>query len=430
MTTPLRIGIAGLGTVGAGVIKIIQTHADTLQQRTGQAFEIVAVSASNRSRDRGVDISGYAWFDNALDLAEQDNIDLIVELIGGSDGIAKELAFAALDSGKHFVTANKALIAHHGHALAELAEKNKVGLKFEAAVAGGIPIIKAIGEGLAANGLFRVYGIMNGTCNYILTQMEETGRDFADVLADAQRLGYAEADPTFDVDGIDTAHKLSILSSVAYGTKINFDAVHTEGIRSIGAVDIDHAKELGYRIKLLGIAEYSSDGLRQRVRPCLVSLETPIAHVGDAFNAVVAEGDFIDRTVYEGRGAGEGPTASAVVADVIDLARGFLTSPFFVPAAHLSDTRHLPMSENEGEYYLRFHVSDTPGVVAGISSALSEEGVSIDTMLQRGNDEEGAVYIIMVTHETTEHHMRRVLDKIGQLNSLIEPTVVMPIEQL
>ncbi|WP_321391892.1 homoserine dehydrogenase [Emcibacter sp.] len=430
MSNPLRIAVAGLGTVGVGVVKILETHKDLIQSRCGRAIEIVAVSANNRVRDRGVDLTGYQWFDNALDFAGLDDVDVVVELIGGSDGIAKELAQKSIASGKSFVTANKALIAHHGATLANAAQEAGVAVRYEAAVAGGIPIIKAIGEGLAANRLNLVYGILNGTCNYILTTMEAKGQGFDEVLAEAQRLGYAEADPTFDVDGIDTAHKLAILSSVAFATETDFDHVYTEGIRRIEAVDIEYAREIGYRIKLLGISRLTDKGLEQRVHPAMVKVEEPIAQVEEAFNAVVAEGDFIDRTFYQGRGAGQGPTASAVVADIIDIARGHSGPAFFVPADQLTKAKPVSISEHEGAYYIRLHVQEKSGVIADITSVLKDHNVSLDVMLQKGHEQDGSVYIVLVTHKIQEKVLSEALAGIGALSSVQEEPLAIRIENL
>tara|TARA_B100001939_G_scaffold328893_1_gene324620 strand:- start:2050 stop:3342 length:1293 start_codon:yes stop_codon:yes gene_type:complete len=430
VSTSLKIAIAGLGTVGVGVLKILEAQKELIAARCGRPIEIVAVAANNRHRDRGVDISGYRWVDNALDFAEQDDVDLVVELIGGSDGVAKELAQKTLQAGKSFVTANKALIAHHGTMLARTAHENGAALRFEAAVAGGIPIIKSIGEGLAANRLNRVYGIMNGTCNYILTQMEAKGESFEDVLSEAQLLGYAEADPTFDVDGIDTAHKLAILSSVAFGVETDFDNIYTEGIRHIAAVDIDYADEIGYRIKLLGISSYSEGKLEQRVHPVLVQKNLPIAQVSDAFNAIVAEGDFIGRTFYEGQGAGEGPTASAVVADLVDIARGHNGAAFFVPADKLVKAEPVLIDDHEGAYYMRLHVAEKPGVIADITSILKEQNVSLDVMLQKGHELDGSVYVVMVTHKTRENVLMQALNKIDALPIVLEKPVAIRIENL
>ena len=315
--TPLRLGIAGLGTVGGGVVRMVQTHGELLAARSGRPMQITAVSARDKNRDRGLDLGAFTWYDDPVDLARSDEIDVLVELIGGDDGPAKLAVEAAIANGKDVVTANKALIAHHGTALAGAAEAKGVALNYEAAVAGGIPIVKAMREGLAGNSFSRVYGILNGTCNYILSAMRDSGRDFSDVLDEAQALGYAEADPAFDVDGVDAAHKLAILTSLAFGCPVNLDAVHIEGIRQVSAVDIEFATELGYRIKLLAIARLTDNGVEQRVHPCMVAEGTSIAHVDGVFNAVVAEGDFVDRVVFEGRGAGEGPTASAAPARAV-----------------------------------------------------------------------------------------------------------------
>jgi len=430
VSKPLKIAIAGLGTVGVGVIKILESHREMIAARAGRPVEIIAVSASNRSRARGIDISAYDWVDNVLDFTTRDDVDIIVELIGGSDGIAHALARQALDRGKSFVTANKALIAHHGNELAECAGKQQLALRFEAAVAGGIPIIKSLGEGLAANRLNKVYGILNGTTNYMLTQMEATGRDYGEILEETKLLGYLEADPSLDLDGIDAAHKLTILSTVAFGVKANFDDVYTEGIRRIKLVDIEYAKELGYRIKLLGIASLAKAGLEQRVHPCLVPNSAPIAHVDDGFNAIVVDGDFIDRTFYEGRGAGEGPTASAVVADIIDIARGHHGPAFFVPARAMQEVALISMSDRVGPYYIRLHVEEQPGVIADITAALRDQDVSLHVMLQKGSEQDGSVYVVMVTHDTREQKLMNAMNQINALSSVIDKALAIRIENL
>ncbi|PHZ85768.1 homoserine dehydrogenase [Paremcibacter congregatus] len=430
MSKPLKIAIAGLGTVGVGVIKIIEQHNDMIAARAGRAIEVVAVSASNRSRDRGIDITAYDWADNALDFAERDDVDLVVEVIGGSDGVAKELAQQSLEQGKSFVTANKALIAHHGAELAEIAQNNGVALRFEAAVAGGIPIIKSIGEGLAANKLTEVHGILNGTTNYMLTQMEATGKDYGEILEETKLLGYLEADPSLDLDGIDAGHKLAILSSVAFGVKTNFENVYMEGIRRIKLLDIEYAKELGYRIKLLGISRLSEQGLEQRVHPCMVPRSAPIAHVDNGFNAVVVQGDYIDRTFYEGRGAGEGPTASAVVADIIDVARGHNGSAFFVPQHLMQDVPPIDISDRIGSYYIRLHVQEQPGVIADVTATLRDQDVSLQVMLQKGSEQDGSVYIVMVTHETQEKKVTAALKQIDGLSTVIDKALAIRIENL
>ncbi|MBO6520862.1 MAG: homoserine dehydrogenase [Rhodospirillales bacterium] len=426
----LRIGIAGLGTVGAGTVKVIETHKELLARRAGCAIEITAVSARSKSLDRGIDIDAYRWYDDPTEMADADDIDLVVELIGGSDGVAKALAEKALAAGKHVVTANKALIAHHGSDLAAIAEKSGAAIYCEAAVAGGIPILKGLREGLAANSITRVYGILNGTCNYILTEMRDTGRSFDDVLEEAQKLGYAEADPTFDVDGIDTAHKLAILSALSFGTKIDFDGIHVEGIRDIAPIDIQFAEELGFGIKLLGIASIDGDVIEQRVHACMVPIDAPINHVEGSFNAVVADGDFVDTVLHEGRGAGGGPTASAVVADIIDIARGHRVPLFGVPASKLLDMPTRPMERHQGAYYVRFNVVDKPGVFADIAGALTDNDVSMESVLQRSRDPGQIVPVVMTLHETEEAAMRRAVEQISNIGAVVEPPVVIRIEAL
>ena len=428
MNTPLHIAVAGLGTVGAGTLKLLQTHGEMLRQRCGRPIVVSAVSARDKGRDRGVDLDGMEWHDDAAAMAAQSGAEVVVELIGGADGVAKAVCEAAIASGKHVVTANKALLAHHGTALALAAEAKGVSLGFEAAVAGGVPIIKALREGLAANGLSRIYGILNGTCNYILTTMRETGAKFEAVLADAQELGYAEADPSFDIDGIDAAHKLAILTSVAFGCEVNFPAVHIEGIRDISSLDIQFAGELGYKIKLLGIARLTGSGVEQRVHPCLVPLAAPIAHVEGVFNAVVAEGDFVDTTVYQGRGAGAGPTASAVVADLVDIARGHRVPTFAVPATALAKIPAQPMERHRGAYYIRLMVVDKPGVIADVTATFRDEEISLESMLQRGRAPGEAVPVILITHDTEESAMSRALEKIAILEAIADPPRMIRIE--
>jgi homoserine dehydrogenase len=430
VNTPLHIAVAGLGTVGAGTLKLLQSHGEMLRQRCGRPIVVTAVSARDKGRDRGVDLGGIEWHDDAVAMAAGSGADVVVELIGGADGVAKAVCEAAIASGKHVVTANKALLAHHGTALALAAEGQGVSLGFEAAVAGGVPIIKALREGLAANRLTRIYGILNGTCNYILTTMRETGAKFEAVLADAQELGYAEADPSFDIDGIDAAHKLAILTSVAFGCEINFPAVHIEGIREISSLDIQFAGELGYEIKLLGIARLTGSGVEQRVHPCLVPLGAPIAHVEGVFNAVVADGDFVDTTIYQGRGAGAGPTASAVVADLVDIARGHRVSAFAVPAATLAKIPAQPMERHRGAYYIRLMVVDKPGVIADVTAAFRDDEISLESMLQRGRAPGEAVPIILITHDTEESAMSRALEKIAILEAVVAPPRMIRIEGL
>jgi homoserine dehydrogenase len=427
MSEALKIALAGLGTVGAGVIKLLDANRDLITRRAGRPIEVVAVSARDRSRDRGVDLSRFAWVDDPQELAAQPAVDAVVELIGGSDGPALALARKSIAGGRAFVTANKAMIAHHGLELASAAEAAGTALKYEAAVAGGIPVIKGLREGAAANEIASVYGILNGTCNYILTTMESEGRDFGDVLADAQALGYAEADPSFDVDGIDAAHKLSILASLSFGTRIDFAAVTTRGIRAVLAGDIAQAKALGYRVRLVGRAEAATDGLLQRVQPCLVPVTHPLAHVAGAMNAVVAEGNFVGRLFFEGRGAGEGPTASAVVADLIDIARGEYGPAFAMPVNALADPGQADAGARTGSFYLRFTVADRPGVLAEITAAMRDAGVSIESLIQRGEAPDGGVLLVMTTHECAEAKVADALARLDGSPSLVGQPMLMPI---
>jgi homoserine dehydrogenase len=428
MTRPLSVAVAGLGTVGGGVLKLLRDNADIVAARAGRPIAVTAVSARDRNKDRGVPVSGLRWYEDPVALAADPAVDVIVELIGGSEGPAKALVEAAIAAGKPVVTANKALLAVHGAALAAAAEARGVALAFEAAVAGGIPAIKAIREGLAANRISRIAGILNGTCNYILTQMRERGREFSEVLADAQKLGYAETDPSFDIDGIDAAHKLAILAALAFGRPVAFDAVYIEGIRGISALDIVFATELGYRIKLLGIASQSEAGIETRVHPCMVPHTAPIARVDGVFNAVVAEGDFVGRVMLEGRGAGAGPTASAVVADLIDVARGRVTPVWGAAAEALSAVPSVPMSAHVGPYYTRLMVVDRPGVIADVTAALRDQGISMESMLQRGRSPGEAVPVVLVTHETKESAMRAAVARISSLGTVMEEPVLIRIE--
>jgi homoserine dehydrogenase len=428
MSRPLAVGLAGLGTVGAGVLRLLRDNADVVEARAGRPVAITAVSARNRSRDRGVSIAGLRWHDDPTALAADPAVDCVVELIGGSEGPARLLAEATLRERKPLVTANKALLAIHGAELASAAEAAGVPLAYEAAVAGGIPVIKALREGLAGNRVRRVAGILNGTCNYILTQMSERGQEFADALAEAQRLGYAEADPSFDVDGVDAAHKLAILAALAFGRPVEFGAVHVEGIRGVSALDVAFARELGYRIKLLGIATARAEGVEARVHPCMVPQAAPLARVDGVFNAVVAEGDFVGQVMLQGRGAGAGPTASAVVADLVDLARGRAAPVWGAASGSLSNLPALPMLAHQGAYYLRLMVVDRPGVIADVTAALRDAGVSLESMIQRGRAPGEAVPIVLVTHETGEAAMRGALEQIARLDAVTEPPALIRIE--
>ncbi len=417
----MKIGIAGLGTVGAGVVRLLHDNADLITARAGQPITVAAVSARDRKRDRGLPANRLEWVDDPIQLATMPGLDAVVELIGGSDGPALALVQAALTNGRPVVTANKALLAVHGATLPRTAP-----LAFEAAVAGGIPVIKALREGLSANRITRVAGILNGTCNYILTAMREQKREFADVLAEAQSLGYAEADPATDIDGVDAAHKLAILAALAFGHPVRFDAVHVEGIRRVSALDIAFAEELGYRIKLLGIARRTEAGVEARVHPCLVPQNAPIARVDGVFNAVVAEGDAVGRVMLEGRGAGAGPTASAVVADLIDLARGRLTPVWGQDTP--ADDAVVPIGQHLGAYYLRLMVIDKPGVIADVAAILRDHGVSLESLLQHGRSPGESVPVVLVTHEVREHAMRAAADAIAALPAVLEAPALIRIE--
>ena len=429
---PLRVGIAGLGTVGVGVIRLLEENRRLVESRAGRPITVTAVSARERNKDRGVDLSPYAWCDDMTAMAARDDVDVVIELVGGSDGPALVLARAALGAGKGLVTANKAMIAHHGMELAQAAEANGSGLRFEAAVAGGIPVLKGLREGAAANAIERVYGILNGTCNYILTTMEASGADFGETLAEAQRLGFAEADPAFDIDGVDAAHKLAILAALSFGAQVDFESVETEGIRRVRAVDIAQDDALGYVIRLIGVADIEdvSDGAKmlQRVRPCLVAKDHPLAPISGPTNAVVAEGNFAGRLLFQGAGAGDGPTASAVVADLIDLARGDSGAPFSVPAASLVAMPKADSGARESRSYIRFMVADRPGVLAEIAAAMRDAGVSIQSLIQEGeaNGEDG-VLVAMVTHMGPVRAVRDAVAMLEGSDSLVAEPLVMPI---
>ena len=426
MNKPLRIAVAGLGTVGGGVASVLLTRGKELEERAGRTLELVGVSARDKSKNRAANVSKIAWENDARALVKSD-ADVIVELIGGEEGIAYDLVKSALVSKKHVVTANKALLAYHGAELAALAEENNVALKFEAAAAGGIPIVKALRESLIAYGIDSVRGILNGTCNYILTQMEATGQSFADVLKEAQKLGYAEADPTLDVGGGDTAHKLAVLSALAFGVTPNLQSMKIEGIEHITPDDIRFAREFGYRIKLLGLARKRGDHIDQRVQPAMVKLATPLADVEGPFNAVVANAGEAGPFFFEGRGAGEAPTAGAVIADLVDIARGSVGAPFGRPAKRLTrnDTQPGPRS---CAFYLRFEVLDVPGVLAEIAGRLSESEVSIESMIQRGRAPGEPVAIVMITHECVETSVASALKAIAASAKVVAKPCMIPME--
>ena len=411
---PLRLGIAGLGTVGIGVVKIVQNHPDLIALRSGRAVQITAICARDRTRNRDADLSGYAWVDRASDLALRDDVDVVVELIGGDEGPARELIELALENGKDVVTANKALLAVHGQALAERAESRGRTIRFEAAVAGGIPVIKAMTESLAGNRIKRVMGVMNGTCNYILTRMQSAGLPYDTVFEEARRLGYLEADPTLDVGGIDASHKLAILASIAFGTRVAFEGVEIEGIERVSIDDISRAADMGYRIKLLGVAQMTGRGLEQRMSPCLVPCDSPLGQLEGGTNMVVIEGDAVGQIVLRGAGAGEGPTASAVMSDVVELARGVRMPVFGQPATTLR-TPQPARTAVPAAYYLRLTLADKPGALAKVATVLGDAGISIDRMRQYGHAS-GAAPVLIVTHKTTPEaidHAMQALPRTG-----------------
>jgi len=431
----VRVGILGLGTVGLGVARILIEQQALMAKRLGKTLTLVAAADRDLNRDFGLDLSGVKLYDDAAALVKADDVDLVVELIGGYEP-ARSFVASALASGKHVVTANKALIAKHGEELFKQAADKGVSIGFEAAVGGGIPCLKALREGVAANNIQSVYGILNGTCNFILTKMENEGADYADVLKEAQELGYAEADPTFDVEGIDTAHKLSILAAMAFGSHIKFDEVFTEGISKIGAADIEAVHELGYRIKLLGIAKpHGENGevthVEMRVHPTLVPLSTQIAQVSDSYNAVMLSGDFVEHTVYIGRGAGERPTASAVVADIMDIARvlpngvEFLAPPMGYVPSERQALETLPMADVQSEYYLRIMVQDKPGVIASVTSILADHQISLEAMQQKEHDTGEVVPVMMLTHETTEGNLQAAMSRITALTAVEDEVLIL-----
>jgi homoserine dehydrogenase len=422
MVAPLKLGIAGLGTVGAEVVRLIEGQSRALAARCGRPVRVVAVTARSKAKKRGLHLDGIDWAKNPLDLASHPAVDCFVELMGGSGDPALSAVEAALKCGKSVVTANKALIARHGLRLAKAAEKSGAGLNFEPAVGAAIPIVKTLREGLAGTGIHRVYGILNGTCNYILTRMEQEGLSFAECLKDAQRLGYAEADPSFDVDGHDTAQKLAILASLAFGTKVAESAVYVEGISSITPQDLRAAEELGYRVKLLGVAVRTAKGIEQRVHPTMVPKSSSIAQVMGVTNAVTIDGHGIPPITLVGPGAGGAATASAVVADIADVARGIRANPFGIPVARLRDTSKAPMERHEGGYYIRLMARDLAGTAATIATRLAQQKISIESIVQRhpngGAPASGAnaapVPVILITYATHEDAVHRALKQVQQ----------------
>lgn len=416
MTEALRLGIAGLGTVGCALIQLLAKQNEILESRSGRPLSVTGVSARTRGRDRGISIDDMDWHDDPVTLATADNIDVFVELIGGDNGPADLAVRAALESGKHVVTANKALLAKHGGDLAKLAESNGVSLNFEAAVAGGIPVIKALRESLAGNQVSRVSGILNGTCNYILTRMEEDNLSFSACLDQAQQLGYAEADPTFDVEGYDTAHKLALLTSLAFGTQINSDEIYIEGISSITPQDIQAASELGYRIRLLGVAQKLATGIEQRVHPTMVPLDGPLAQITDVTNAVSIDADAVGNITMSGPGAGGDATASAVLGDIVDIARGVMVPTLGVKVADQKPYIKARMRAHEGGYYIRLTVSDRLGAFASIAGRMAEAGISLASIMQKNRDGQPELSngpetktVLLITHKTTESAIREAL---------------------
>ena len=425
---PLRLGLAGLGTVGIGVVKIVQAEADLIAARTGRRVVITAVSARDRSKNRDADLSGYAWEADPVALARRDDIDVFVEVMGGHDGPAKASTEAAIAAGKDVVTANKALLAHHGQALAEAAEAAGRVIRFEAAVAGGIPVIKVLTEGLAGNRIKRVMGVMNGTCNYILTRMQSAGLPYDQVFEEARQLGYLEADPNLDVGGIDAGHKLSLLAAIAFGTRVSFDQVELEGIGSVSIDDIRLAEDMGYRIKLLGVAQMTGRGLEQRMTPCLVPIASPLGQLQGGTNMVVLEGDSVGQIVMRGAGAGMGPTASAVMGDVIDLARGLRIATFGIPASALVEAQPA-RAATPAPYYLRITLLDKPGALAKIATCLGDAGVSIDQMRQYGHEGTHAP-VLIVTHKAAPDDVTHALTRFAATGVLVGDPVAIRIEEV
>ena len=430
-TAPLRLGLAGLGTVGIGVVQIVQRHAELIATRAGRPVVITAISARDPRKNRDADLSGYAWETDPVALARRPDVDLFVEVMGGHDGPALDATKAAIAAGKDIVTANKALLAHFGHDLAAAAEAAGRVIRFEAAVAGGIPVIKALTEGLAANRVKRVMGVMNGTCNYILTRMQSAGLPYETVFEEARQLGYLEADPNLDVGGIDAGHKLSLLAAIAFGTQVSFDHVELEGIGSVSIDDINHAAEMGYRIKLLGVAQETGRGLEQRMTPCLVPADSPLGQLQGGTNMVVLEGDAVGQIVLRGAGAGAGPTASAVMSDVIDIARGYRLPVFGQPATSL----RVPVaakSATPAPYYLRMTLLDKPGALAKIATCLGEAGISIDQMRQinQAGDADDNAVVIFVTHKAAPADIAHAMSHFAGTGVLVGKAVAIRIEEV
>ncbi|AFN56677.1 homoserine dehydrogenase [Zymomonas mobilis] len=427
MVQGLRIALAGLGTVGCGVLKLLKDNADLIERRTGRKIEVIAISARNKNRDRGIDLSRYDWVDDVVDLPKRDDIDLVIELIGGSDGPALELARACLKKGIALITANKAMIAHHGMELAELAESSQIPFAYEAAVAGGIPIIKGVKEGAAANEISQIFGILNGTSNFILTTMEKDKRGFEDVLAEAQALGYAEADPTFDIEGIDAAHKLAILSTLAFGTKLDFDSVKTSGIQTVTLSDMQKAAQMGYKIRLIGQAKKNTQGLFQKVSPCLVPCYHPLAQADGSLNAVVAQGNQVGRLLFEGAGAGAGPTASAVVADLVDIARGGYSTPFGIPVQYLEKADTDKADSDKQSVYIRLSIANTAQAVSKLVALLADADISLESLNQQEGQDQETSDVILVTKACTSEAIENLVQAFKGLAEIKSAPVIMDI---
>ncbi len=433
---PVKVGILGLGTVGGGTVNVLSRNAEEIFRRAGRGIQVTHAAARDITRARSCDTSEIQLTDNPQDIVANPEVDIIVELIGGEE-LARDLVMKAIANGKHVVTANKALIAKYGNEIFNAAQKKGVMVAFEAAVAGGIPIIKAIREGLSGNRIEWLAGIINGTGNFILTEMRDKGRDFSDVLQEAQRLGYAEADPTFDVEGIDAAHKLTILASIAFGIPLQFEKAYTEGITKITQEDVSYAEQLGYRIKHLGIAKRTDSGIELRVHPTLIPERRLIANVDGVMNAVLVKGDAVGPTLYYGAGAGSEATASAVVADIIDVVRTLTADPenrvphlAFQPDS-INDTPILPVEDIQTAYYLRMSADDKPGVLAEVTQILGDAEISIEALIQKEpQNAETQVQIIMLTHKVYEKQMISAIEKIEALDSIKDQLTRIRVETL
>ena len=425
---PLNIAVAGLGTVGVGVLNILEKHAELLNKKLGRPIKVKAVCARDKNRLRDANLNDIEWVENPISLTERNDIDIIVEVIGGSGDPSKLIIEKALTNGKHVVTANKALLAEHGHSLALMAEKNKMALRFEAAVAGGIPIIKALTEGLSSNSISQVAGVMNGTCNYILTRMENSGSSYKQIFKEAQDLGFVETDPQLDVGGVDAAQKLAILSSISFQSQIDFNSIEIEGIEKISLFDIENAKAMGYRIKLIGMSRLTKEGLYQEVQPCLVPESSPLSKLEGGTNMIIIDSDFIGQTSFSGPGAGGGPTASAIVSDIIDIGNGKISPVFGIEAKSLKKIKKGTKGLNRC-YYFRLSLVDKPGSLAKVAAVLGEHNISIDRMRQKAHDGDEAPLLI-VTHETSLRNVKKALAKIDTLEVCLKPPVTIKIEEI